>query len=30
MTELQVTLRVAGEALDEFETVTRSTDRIIN
>ncbi|MEC7818609.1 MAG: MlaD family protein [Pseudomonadota bacterium] len=30
MTELQVTLREAGEALNEFETVTRSTDRIIN
>ena len=30
MTELQVTLREAGEALNEFESVTRSTDRIIN
>ena len=30
MAELQVTLREAAEALDQFETVTRSTDRIIN
>ena len=30
MVELQVTLREASEALDQFETVTRSTDRIIN
>lgn len=30
MAELQVTLREASEALDEFEKVTASTDRIIN
>ncbi len=30
MTELQVTLREASEALDQFERVTASTDRIIN
>jgi len=28
--ELQVTLREAGEALDAFETVTKSTDEVIN
>ncbi|WP_100259518.1 MlaD family protein [Qipengyuania seohaensis] len=30
MAELQVTLREAAEALDEFEKVTASTDRLIN
>ncbi|MBX7458049.1 MlaD family protein [Qipengyuania sp. 1NDH17] len=30
MAELQVTLREASEALDEFEKVTASTDRILN
>jgi phospholipid/cholesterol/gamma-HCH transport system substrate-binding protein len=30
MSELQVTLREASEALDQFEKVTASTDRIIN
>jgi len=30
MAELQVTLREASEALDQFEQVTASTDRIIN
>ena len=30
MAELQVTLREASEALDEFEKVTASTDRLIN
>ena len=30
LTELQVTLREASEALDQFEKVTVSTDRIIN
>ena len=30
MAELQITLREASEALDEFETVTASTDRLLN
>ncbi len=30
MAELQVTLREASEALDAFEQVTRSTDRLLN
>jgi phospholipid/cholesterol/gamma-HCH transport system substrate-binding protein len=30
MAELQVTLREASEALDEFENVTASTDRLLN
>ena len=30
MAELQVTLREASEALDQFEQVTASTDRILN
>ena len=30
MAELQVTLREASEALDEFEKVTASTDRLLN
>ncbi|MXO96339.1 MCE family protein [Erythrobacter aquimaris] len=30
MAELQITLREASEALDEFEKVTASTDRLIN
>ncbi|PZT85241.1 MAG: MCE family protein, partial [Citromicrobium sp.] len=30
MAELQVTLREAAEALDQFEKVTASTDRVIN
>ncbi|MGX7951819.1 MlaD family protein [Tsuneonella sp. HG249] len=30
MAELQVTLREAGEALDQFEKVTASTDRLLN
>ena len=30
MAELQVTLREAGETLDAFEDVTRSTDRLLN
>ena len=30
MSELQVTLREASEALDQFEKVTASTDRILN
>ncbi|UVI40400.1 MlaD family protein [Qipengyuania spongiae] len=30
MAELQVTLREAGEALNQFETVTASTDRLLN
>ena len=30
MRELEVTLREAGEALDAFETVTKSTDRLLN
>ncbi|WP_324828283.1 MlaD family protein [Qipengyuania zhejiangensis] len=30
MAELQVTLREASEALDQFEKITASTDRIIN
>lgn len=30
MAELQVTLREAAEALDEFENVTASTDRLLN
>lgn len=30
LAELQVTLREAGEALDAFETVTQSTDQLIN
>lgn len=30
MAELEVTLREAGEALDAFETATKSTDRLIN
>ena len=30
MAELQITLREASEALDEFENVTRSTDKLLN
>ena len=30
MAELQITLREASEALNEFETVTRSTDKLLN
>ena len=30
MAELQITLREASEALDEFENVTASTDRLLN
>ena len=30
MAELQVTLREASEALDQFEKVTASTDRLLN
>jgi phospholipid/cholesterol/gamma-HCH transport system substrate-binding protein len=30
MKELEVTLREAGETLDAFETVTKSTDRLLN
>ena len=30
MAELQITLREASEALEEFETVTASTDRLLN